>query len=98
MNVKLSFTVGEGKNFGFLGPHGAGKTTISCILTGRVMVAQIPVNDLAFAKVNTMHSAVQVLNSVSTFCEGCRKQQEPGSLLCDCIAYPRVRTGKVPAR
>jgi ABC-type uncharacterized transport system ATPase subunit len=32
MNVKLSFTVGKGENFGFLYPNGASKTTIICIL------------------------------------------------------------------
>lgn len=60
MNVKLSFTFGEGENFGFLGPNGAGKTIIICILTGRAMVAHVSVNGLAFATVNTMHSVMQV--------------------------------------
>ena len=30
----ISFSVGEGENFGFLGPNGAGKTTTIRILTG----------------------------------------------------------------
>ena len=30
----ISFSIGEGENFGFLGPNGAGKTTTIRILTG----------------------------------------------------------------
>ena len=33
---------------------------------------------------------------VCILCEGCRKQQESGSLLCNCTAYSRARAGKAP--